>query len=625
MATHTLTRLLPRLLSALLLPLLTILSTATAAHQPAPQPAVQPEAQPKPAPQPEPKADPKPAPKLEGGDEEPSALEPPADLPNTDPARQLRFVLELLNGTKKLDTAPDSTAVNSAKSRFTDRFLEDIPADKLVKELGRMHKKAFSSKSARAIEISEDTEHSITATITSAGPDGATAEERTYLSVFLVTEEDSGKIAGLIFAPAGNPQQQDPDAPGQQPQSWDDLDNKMQGMQGDISFGAFELIARDEELPNPNIATEPDKPTITVTRYRPVAVYEFGEDRRLAIGSTFKLYILAALAREVEAGRMNWTDELAIEDAKKSLPSGEMQDLPAGTKHPLEHFAEKMISISDNTATDHLLHHLTRTKVEAVFKELNSNPDKSLPFLSTREMFALKLGLKPALPPAAQPNPQPKPANNDANIEDQNQEDDQDEHPRFVLPLTETYIAAPLNAPAPENPNDNPNGNNPTTRASILTTIAQSPINADAAIKWTAPRYIREVEWFATARDCAKAMAELHTLEQRSPRLAPLSAILRKNPGLPAAELTPKGLPANTWKSIAYKGGSEPGVLNLTFLLTRSDDKVYCLSVGINDPSAPIDEAKVIDLVRNGASILARDGQTAPDADPDANADPAAE
>ena len=120
-------------------------------------------------------------------------------------------------------------------------------------------------------------------------------------------------------------------------------------------------------------------------------------------------------------------------------------------------------------------------------------------------------------------------------------------------------------------------------------------------------------------------MAELHSLEQRSPRLAPLSAILRKNPGLPAAELTPKGLPANTWKSIAYKGGSEPGVLNLTFLLTRSDDKVYCLSVGINDPSAPIDEAKVIDLVRNGASILARDGQTAPDADPDANADPAAE
>ena len=45
----------------------------------------------------------------------------------------------------------------------------------------------------------------------------------------------------------------------------------------------------------------------------------------------------------------------------------------------------KMISISDNTATDHLLHLVGRASVEAV------SPKSLRPFLSTREMFLLKL------------------------------------------------------------------------------------------------------------------------------------------------------------------------------------------------------------------------------------------
>ena len=43
---------------------------------------------------------------------------------------------------------------------------------------------------------------------------------------------------------------------------------------------------------------------------------------------------------------------------------------------------------------------------------------------------------------------------------------------------------------------------------------------------------------------------------------------------------------------MAYKGGSEPGVLNLTAALTGEDDRGYCISVTVNSDDA-IDEATV--------------------------------
>jgi hypothetical protein len=45
-----------------------------------------------------------------------------------------------------------------------------------------------------------------------------------------------------------------------------------------------------------------------------------------------------------------------------------------------------------------------------------------------------------------------------------------------------------------------------------------------------------------------------------------------------------------TWPYVAFKGGSEPGVLILTWLLTHSDGRSFMLSIVLND-SAKIDEA----------------------------------
>src|SRR5262249_23628054 len=82
----------------------------------------------------------------------------------------------------------------------------------------------------------------------------------------------------------------------------------------------------------------------------------------------------------------------AIHSSWKSLPSGAMRNEPAGTRFTLRHYADQMISVSDNTAADHLIHLLGRGAVEAELEALgNSVPARNEPFLPTRELFALKL------------------------------------------------------------------------------------------------------------------------------------------------------------------------------------------------------------------------------------------
>lgn len=109
------------------------------------------------------------------------------------------------------------------------------------------------------------------------------------------------------------------------------------------------------------------------------------------LGSIFKLYVLAELARQVDAGTLKLDGTLSIVESAKSLPSGKMHELAVGTPVELRAAARDMIAISDNTATDHLLALLGRENVEAHLGEYgNSAPERNRPFLSTLEMFALK-------------------------------------------------------------------------------------------------------------------------------------------------------------------------------------------------------------------------------------------
>lgn len=112
----------------------------------------------------------------------------------------------------------------------------------------------------------------------------------------------------------------------------------------------------------------------------------------LAVASTFKLWVLLELAERIASGEISWDDELPIADELKSLPSGTLQTEPPGSSIALSTYAAKMIVLSDNTATDHLMDFLSRQAIEERMAETgNTAMDRNMPLLYTRELFYLKL------------------------------------------------------------------------------------------------------------------------------------------------------------------------------------------------------------------------------------------
>lgn len=110
----------------------------------------------------------------------------------------------------------------------------------------------------------------------------------------------------------------------------------------------------------------------------------------MAIGSIFKLWLLGELASQVKAGRLAWNAVAQLE--RKSLPSGMMQDWPDRAPATIHTLATLMISVSDNSASDTLLYILGRESVDAAVVRMgHANAGLTLPVLSTREAFALKM------------------------------------------------------------------------------------------------------------------------------------------------------------------------------------------------------------------------------------------
>ena len=307
---------------------------------------------------------------------------------------------------------------------------------------------------------------------------------------------------------------------GDRAESWDVLGDRLDELPGNVSAGVWEL---------------------TDVGLRPV--FEHEATNRLAIGSTFKLYVLGALAKLIAVDQAAWDEKLAIREELKSLPSGRMQDEPAGSEFTLQHYATLMISISDNTATDHLLHRVGRERVEQHMATLHADPARNLPFLSTQEMFKIKLSGDPELPGAY---------------------GEADERARREM------LA---------------NGGR----------VAKAKAQLALASDWVVPIEIGRVEWFATAEECADAMAALWELSQQE-GLAPILDVLSANPGVPIDQ--------EIWQRILFKGGSEPGVLNLTWLLEHADGRVFLLSLGWNNAEAVVDQGVFIERAFDALELL---------------------
>jgi hypothetical protein len=92
------------------------------------------------------------------------------------------------------------------------------------------------------------------------------------------------------------------------------------------------------------------------------------------------------------------------------------------------------------------------------------------------------------------------------------------------------------------------------------------------------------VEWFFSARELCRLIEGVADL--------PLMAI---NPG----PVRPK-----SWRRIAYKGGSEPGVLNLTAFLSSSQGHRYCVVATWNSQTM-LDEDLFVSLYSGLLEVLA--------------------
>ena len=274
--------------------------------------------------------------------------------------------------------------------------------------------------------------------------------------------------------------------------------------------------------------------------FSPVIAYN--ADQPLAIGSTLKLYILSELVRSIAAGERKWSD--VIELTEQSLPSGQMQNWAQGSPVTLHTLAAMMISISDNTATDQLIETLGREKIEKMLTVTgNKNPDLSIPFLKTVEMFKLKGATKEN--------------------------------------YAKTYLEKDISD----------------RRAMLAGEIAAfNKDDIDFKNFLTKPTYISQLEWFASPNDLARLMNWLRLNSEKSPA-DKARGILTINKALPEAD-------AKNWNYVGYKGGSETGVINLTYLLQSKKGEWFVVSGGWNDENAAVKNDEFALLMQKAVKIL---------------------
>ncbi|NEQ31884.1 MAG: hypothetical protein F6K04_12915, partial [Leptolyngbya sp. SIO4C5] len=112
-------------------------------------------------------------------------------------------------------------------------------------------------------------------------------------------------------------------------------------------------------------------------------IASYQPEKPLGVGSAFKLIVLQALRQQIEAGQHRWDEVIQLQPEWRSLPSGLLQTWPANAPLTLQTLATLMISLSDNTATDALIHLVGQEALAAL-------SPRNQPFLTTRELFVLK-------------------------------------------------------------------------------------------------------------------------------------------------------------------------------------------------------------------------------------------
>jgi len=262
----------------------------------------------------------------------------------------------------------------------------------------------------------------------------------------------------------------------------------------------------------------------------PRVLYGIRQDERFAIGSSFKLFILGTLAAEVNADLRGLDNVMRLRADLKGPPHSEMADWPVDSPVTLQTLALKMISISDNTATDHLLYLLGRERIERQMDEMgNRHAEWNRPLLSTREMTMLR-DKKTGLQGSAY------------------QELDEAERRKF---LSDNFHGA----------------------------LDYEDVEFDAAAYNLA-------EWYATPLDMAFALSWLKNNTGVGRPAYPLRSVLAVETKLP--------FDAATWPYVGFKGGSEDQLLAGNWLLENKNGRWYTFHVFYNNPQRKADQEKTL-------------------------------
>jgi hypothetical protein len=236
---------------------------------------------------------------------------------------------------------------------------------------------------------------------------------------------------------------------------------------------------------------------------KPEQVAGLNSDIAMPIGSSFKLFLLKALEDDVAAGRRSWTDIIELREEWKSFPSGILQDWNPGSRHSLETMAGLMMSLSDNTATDHIFNTLGTETVRRYF------PESCRDVINTSQTLKLKF----FYPDKAAEFVKADQGRKDA-----------------ILREMDAIV--------------------PSTIASYSSIYGLKD-----------PVLIDELEWFVSTRKLCETIWSLR--ESTRIRINPATGLIDKS----------------EWHIAGFKGGSEPGVLNYTWILQKTPSSpIFTLS-----------------------------------------------
>lgn len=96
----------------------------------------------------------------------------------------------------------------------------------------------------------------------------------------------------------------------------------------------------------------------------------FNAGKSMPAASTIKLPVMVAVFEALAVGRFNLNRRIVLEAEDKDYGSGDLCDSPVGTTYAVSDLLDKMIDVSDNTATNMLIRLVGRRTINAEMESL---------------------------------------------------------------------------------------------------------------------------------------------------------------------------------------------------------------------------------------------------------------